>query len=80
MADEAASGHDRYPCLDGMRALAVTLVFVFHSALGSDVIVRHGARYIAHFNIGVEIFFVLSGFLIYRPFVRANLAGRSFNT
>jgi peptidoglycan/LPS O-acetylase OafA/YrhL len=76
MKAEAARGHDRYPCLDGLRALAVTSVFIFHAALGSAWIVRHAARYIAHFNIGVEIFFVLSGFLIYRPFVSANLAGR----
>src|SRR3954454_1857828 len=71
-----ATRHDRYPSLDGLRALAVTLVFVFHSALSSRWVVVHAAKYIAHFNIGVEIFFVLSGFLIYRPFARANLAGR----
>jgi peptidoglycan/LPS O-acetylase OafA/YrhL len=71
-----ATRHDRYPSLDGLRALAVTLVFVFHSALSSRWVVVHAAKYVAHFNIGVEIFFVLSGFLIYRPFARANLAGR----
>jgi peptidoglycan/LPS O-acetylase OafA/YrhL len=76
MKAEAAKGHDRYPCLDGLRAFAVTLVFVFHGSLASEWIARHAGRYIVHFNIGVEIFFVLSGFLIYRPFVRANLAGR----
>ncbi len=76
MKAEGAKGHDRYPCLDGLRAFAVTLVFVFHGSLASEWIARHGGRYIVHFNIGVEIFFVLSGFLIYRPFVSANLAGR----
>jgi len=75
MKAEAARGHDRYPCLDGLRAFAVTLVFVFHGSLGCAWIARHAGRYIVHFNIGVEIFFVLSGFLIYRPFVSAHLAG-----
>jgi peptidoglycan/LPS O-acetylase OafA/YrhL len=75
MSAEAERGPDRYPCLDGLRALAVTLVFVFHGGLGSAWMVRNAGRYIVHFNIGVEIFFVLSGFLIYRPFVRANLLG-----
>ncbi len=75
MKVQAEKGHDRYPCLDGMRAFAVTLVFIFHGALGSQWMAEHAGRYIVHFNIGVEIFFVLSGFLIYRPFVRANLSG-----
>ena len=74
MKADAAKGHDRYPCLDGLRAFAVTLVFVFHGSLGSGFIARHAGRYIVHLNIGVEIFFVLSGFLIYRPFVGANLS------
>jgi peptidoglycan/LPS O-acetylase OafA/YrhL len=73
MTAEAERGHDRYPCLDGVRAIAVTLVFLFHGGLGSRWMVRHAGDYIVHFNIGVEIFFVLSGFLIYLPFVRANL-------
>src|ERR1700753_580321 len=42
----------RIPQLDGLRAIAVILVFMFHHGL-----VRSGW-------IGVDIFFVLSGFLI----------------
>ena len=55
-----------YPALDGLRALAVTLVFVEHFGGGS-----HGGGFLHWFNrvrvagsAGVSLFFVLSGFLI----------------
>jgi peptidoglycan/LPS O-acetylase OafA/YrhL len=55
-----------YPALDGLRALAVTLVFIDHFGGGS-----HGGRFLELFNrvrvfgaAGVSLFFVLSGFLI----------------
>ena len=62
--------HRAFPCLDGVRALAVTMVFVFHASAFLPVWVqRHFARYWIHLDLGVTIFFVLSGSLIYRPFV-----------
>lgn len=48
------SGH--LPALDGLRAVAVVLVVLFHSGLG---LARNGF-------VGVDVFFVLSGFLITR--------------
>ena len=55
-----------YPALDGLRAFAVTLVFIEHFGGGS-----HGGRLLEWFNrvrvfgsAGVSLFFVLSGFLI----------------
>jgi len=55
-----------YPALDGLRALAITLVFIAHFGGGS-----HGGRFLQWFNrvrvfggAGVCLFFVLSGFLI----------------
>lgn len=57
---------NRFPALDGIRALAVTLVFLDHFGGGS-----HGGKLLQLFNVvrgygwtGVDIFFVLSGFLI----------------
>jgi peptidoglycan/LPS O-acetylase OafA/YrhL len=56
----------RFPALDGIRALAVTLVFLMHYGGGA-----HGGRWTAALNairlrgwVGVDLFFVLSGFLI----------------
>ncbi|MBS1823660.1 MAG: acyltransferase [Acidobacteria bacterium] len=56
----------RFPALDGIRALAVTMVFALHYGGGT-----HGDRFLSMLNairqrgwIGVDIFFVLSGFLI----------------
>lgn len=55
-----------YPALDGLRALAITLVFIEHFGGGS-----HGGWWLQWFNrlrvfgsAGVSLFFVLSGFLI----------------
>src|ERR1035441_5956434 len=48
-------GHHWYKGLDGVRAIAVTVVFLQHYAA---MLVLNGGL------IGVQIFFVLSGFLI----------------
>lgn len=56
----------RFPALDGIRALAVTLVFIYHFGGGS-----HGGAVLRFIDfvrqrgwVGVDLFFVLSGFLI----------------
>jgi len=58
--------HRRLPELDGIRAIAVTLVIVGH--LGSTLQIRSWmtfSRYVSS-QFGVGMFFVLSGFLITR--------------
>ena len=62
--------HPRFPLIDGIRAIAVLSVVLVHvagsgGAIGDTI---HG-RLLAHLNIGVTIFFVISGFLLYRPFI-----------
>lgn len=64
---ERASANPLFPALDGVRALAVTLVFISHAVVG---------RFLTEYaNLGVTLFFVLSGFLLYRPFVAARESG-----
>lgn len=76
-APRPSAGRVRYPALDGLRALAAMGVLVTHVALLSGFASRNAALgpYLARMDVGVSIFFVLSGFLLYRPFVAARFAG-----
>ena len=67
----------RFPCFEGLRALAATAVVVQHvaSSTGADTSTVAGYVY-AHLDVGVTIFFLLSGFLLYRPRVLAHLRGQ----
>ena len=71
------SGSERYRALDGLRAFAMLSVFLFHGALTAPRLVDLAPDLLAHLDTGVQVFFVLSGFLIYRQFVAAHLAGES---
>lgn len=56
----------RFPALDGIRAVAVTMVFLNHfggGAKGGPILKALNAIRL-HGNLGVDLFFVLSGFLI----------------
>lgn len=75
----AVPSRRHFPLLDGYRALAALLVVLCHAALISGLNGRLASSlgpYLARADVGVAIFFVLSGFLIYRPFVTARLADR----
>ncbi len=62
---------------DGLRAIAALLVVVVHVAfLSGFTNQNHLGRYTARGEIGVSVFFLISGFLLYRPFVASALAGR----
>jgi peptidoglycan/LPS O-acetylase OafA/YrhL len=68
--------HRRFPLLDGMRAIAVLSVVVVHSAVaGHGLGPSAGGRVLAHLNVGVTIFFLISGFLLYRPFIAHRAGG-----
>lgn len=77
---EVPVSHLRFPLFDSLRGIAALSILVFHVALftvffAGPVDSVPGAI-LAHLNIGVPFFFLLSAFLLYRPFVAARVAGR----
>lgn len=70
---------ERFPLFDGLRALAALSVLVFHAVVATPLYHTSSLgplRFAAHLDVGVRVFFVISGFLLYRPFALAHLAGR----
>ncbi len=69
--------HSRFPCFDGLRALAALSIVVTHVAFASGA---NSASilgvFFARMDGGVAVFFVLSGFLLYRPFIVAHVRDR----
>ena len=81
------SGSSWIPEIDGLRFIAIALVVLFHlaaqvSAKSHITFTRHDwyAGLFAIFergDIGVRIFFVISGFILGRPFARHYLLGHA---
>ncbi|MFN8112832.1 MAG: acyltransferase [Solirubrobacterales bacterium] len=67
--------HPRYPLLDGMRAIAVLCVVGVHVGVFGVVGGSLFGKLVLHLNIGVTIFFLISGFLLYRPFIAGRTGG-----
>jgi peptidoglycan/LPS O-acetylase OafA/YrhL len=72
----------RFPCFDGLRAIAALAVLTYHSV---GIVYAQGSLSAPHWILnwisrlglfGVAVFFVISGFLLYRPFAIAALADR----
>ncbi|MEA2353499.1 MAG: hypothetical protein QOJ14_1913 [Thermoleophilaceae bacterium] len=65
----------RFPLFDSLRAVAAGSVLLFHVAFFLGTFTKPGwGRYLTQLNIGVPIFFLISGFLLYRPFAAARHA------
>ncbi len=79
------SGATWIPEIDGLRFVAIASVVLFH--IGGQVISKSGQawttqswylptlKFITNSNRGVELFFVISGFILGRPFARQYLLG-----
>jgi peptidoglycan/LPS O-acetylase OafA/YrhL len=69
-------GHPRFPLLDGVRALAALSIVLLHVGDGTGFARTNAlGAFTSRMDAGVALFFVLSGFLLYRPFVAARLDG-----
>ncbi len=70
-------GNPRFPLLDPLRAVAALAVVVTHTSQLGGFNKEHAlGAWTVRLDSGVAIFFVLSAFLLYRPFVRARLDAR----
>ncbi|USQ76414.1 acyltransferase family protein [Ornithinimicrobium cryptoxanthini] len=66
----------RFAPLDGLRAVGALMVVVTHvSAHTATSVTEPFGGLLARFDAGVALFFVISGFLLYRPYVAARLTG-----
>lgn len=73
----APRGHDRFPLFDPLRGLAAVAILLVHVAIFSGAASGGSyGRFLIHLDIGVPFFFLLSGFLLYRPFVAARARDR----
>ena len=69
-------GPSALPALDGLRAVAVLAVVLTHVGFQTGATLRGvSGGVLARLDLGVTLFFLLSGFLLYRPFAAAHLHG-----
>jgi len=67
---------DRFPALEGMRAIGAGFVLLTHVGFQSGAAVNGAfAGILARLDAGVALFFVVSGFLLFRPYAAAHLTG-----
>jgi peptidoglycan/LPS O-acetylase OafA/YrhL len=71
--------HAQFPCFDGLRAIAAFLVIFEHIGFPTGKSNSGwAAPFLSRMDIGVAIFFAISGFLLYRPFVAGAFSGKKF--
>ena len=72
---------ERLPYVDSLRAIAALSVLGYHAAFVLDGVGGAGlGPWLAELDVGVVLFFAISGFLLYRPFAAAVLRDRPLRT
>ena len=71
-----------FPCFDAFRFFGMTMVLLVHAAFATRPWVQeHLPQWmqalLQRMDVGVAIFFVLSGFLLFRPFIARRLSGKA---
>lgn len=82
IANQTPSKHiytERMPSLDGLRGIAILLVILGHGKYSLPALTFPLLRFAGNGSLGVNIFFVLSGFLIYNLSVREIQKTGGFN-
>lgn len=74
---EPGSLRSRNAEVEGLRAVAALAVLVTHVSLNAMGNRGPFGGLLARLDVGVAIFFVLSGYLLYRPFARSLLRGEA---
>ncbi len=73
-----ANDRGRFGAIEGLRAFAALAVLLYHTVTHYNVFTLEYAtwEWINRLgNFGVSVFFLISGFLLFRPFVVSNLVG-----
>lgn len=75
---QALEQRPEFPVLDTLRAVGALAVLTTHTTFQSGEYGRNGAvgTLLSRLDVGVAIFFVLSGFLLARPYLARAAAGR----
>jgi peptidoglycan/LPS O-acetylase OafA/YrhL len=68
---------ERFPLIDSIRAISALAILGVHAALVAGVYTSGSVlgTYTLHLDTGVTVFFLISAFLLYRPFVIARVSG-----
>ncbi|MFN8161873.1 MAG: acyltransferase [Solirubrobacterales bacterium] len=69
------SGNPRFPVLDSVRAVSALSIVTVHCAIWGGASGNWYWPLVSHLDVGVPVFFLLSGFLLYRPMLGARVLG-----
>ncbi len=69
----------RFPLFNSLRAIAALSLLLYHTTVPSGVLFDSSIRgFTSQLNVGVTLFFLISGFLLYRPMALARYRNAPF--